>query len=285
MGAPLSLRLLALYPKKLGSACVGVGARFHLPAGWREPLLSRFAARYGANLDEAEKPVGEYASFLDFFTRRLKEGLRPQAPPMPGSVNSPVDGALIASGRIENDTLIQAKGLPYSLDELLPGERLTERFRDGHYATLYLAPKDYHRIHVPVEGRCLAVARVEGELWPVNDASTAWKKKLYVRNRRAYWIAEGSGPCEGLSVAAVLVAATHVGGVVIAPRWLAGRELPRRGRLNVPFLPCSFGDDLGTFELGSTVVLLVGGPRAKEWVLEHPHGTVRVGEQLGRFPV
>src|SRR5258706_10002678 len=257
MGAPLSLRPLALSPKKLGSACVGVGARFRLPAGWREPLLSRFAARYGANLEEAEKPVGEYASFIDFFTRRLKEGLRPQAPPVPGSVNSPVDGALIASGRIENDTLIQAKGLPYSLDELLPGERLTESFRDGHYATLYLAPKDYHRIHVPVEGRCLVVARVEGELWPVNDASTAWKKKLYVRNRRAYWIAEGLGPCDGITVAAILVAATHVGGVVIAPRWLAGRELPRRGRLNVPFLPSSFGDDLGTFELRSTGVPLV----------------------------
>lgn len=282
-GPPTSLRLLALYPKKLGSFAVGVGARMPLPKGMRAKLLGDFARKYGANLEEAEKPLSEYVSFLDFFTRRLKPGLRWQAPPVPGGINSPVDGALIAHGRLEGGTLLQAKGFPYEVKELLDGDRLAERFEGGHYATLYLAPKDYHRVHVPCAAKCVAVGRVEGELWPVNEASTAFTPRLYVRNRRAYWIAEGVDACAGLTVAVVMIAATHVGGVVLAPRWLSGRELPRRGRLNVPLLPAEPGDDLGTFELGSTVVLLVGGPRAGEWLLVRQEGPIRLGERLGTY--
>lgn len=282
-GPPLSLKLLGLYPKKAGSAAVGVVARARLPEALRQPLLGRFAAAYGVDLAEAEKPLAAYASFLDFFTRRLKPGLRVQDPAVPGALNSPVDGALIASGRVEDGTLIQAKGLPYRLDELLAADPLAARFAGGAYATLYLSPRDYHRIHVPCSGRVLAAGRVEGELWPVNDASTAFTPGLYVRNRRAYWIAEGTREDAGLDVAAVLVAATHVGGVVVDPRWLAGRSLENRGRLAVDALPCAPGDDLGVFELGSTVVLLVGGEKAASFAWNRPHGPVRVGQRLGAF--
>ncbi|MGA7991575.1 MAG: phosphatidylserine decarboxylase, partial [Thermoanaerobaculia bacterium] len=204
---PLSLRLLSLYPKKSSSGAVGALARLPLPKALRRPLLGRFAAATGANLEEAGRPLEEYASFLDFFTRRLKVGSRPQAAPAPGAVNSPVDGALIASGRVTEGTLVQAKGLPYRLGELLDGDAVATELAAAHYVTLYLAPKDYHRIHVPLEGACIAVGRVEGELWPVNDASTNFTPRLYVRNRRAIWIARGSGTCEGLLVAAVLVGA------------------------------------------------------------------------------
>ncbi len=280
---PLSLALLRLYPKKAGSAVVGVLARLTLPSSLRRPLLGRFAAAYGANLGEADRPLENYTSFLDFFTRRLKPGLRPQAVSVPGGINSPVDGALVASGRVTDGTLLQAKGLPYRLHELLDGDPLALELAGAHYMTLYLAPKDYHRIHVPLAGACVSVGRVEGELWPVNDASTNFTPRLHVRNRRAYWIARGSGPDEGLVVAAVLVAATHVGGVVVDPRWLSRRTLPRRGRLDVASLPAAPGDDLGTFELGSTVVLLVGGPRADAWKATRALGPVRVGERLGSF--
>lgn len=280
---PLSLRLLGLYPKKAGSAAVGALARARLPRALRAPLLGRFAAAYGVDLAAAERPLAEYGSFLDFFTRRLKPGLRPQDPAVPGGLNSPVDGALIASGRVEAGTLIQAKGLPYRLNELLADDPLASRFEGGAFATLYLSPRDYHRIHVPCAGRVLAVGRVEGELWPVNEASTAFTPGLYVRNRRAYWIAEGAGEDEGLDVAAVLVAATHVGGVVLDARWLEGRALGRRDRLAVSALPCVRGDDLGTFELGSTVVLLVGGARAGAFAWSRAHGPVCVGERLGAF--
>jgi phosphatidylserine decarboxylase len=253
-----------------------------LPEGLRCPLLGRFAAAFGANLDEAEKDLGAYVSFLDFFTRRLKPGARPQAPAVPGGINSPVDGLVIAEGRVEDGTLLQAKGLPYRLDELLDGDPLTSEFARARYTTLYLAPKDYHRIHVPLAGAVTAVGRVEGELWPVNAASTASTPRLYVRNRRAYWIARGAREAEGLSVAVVMVAATHVGGVVVDPRWLEGRVLPRRGRLDVANLPCASGDDLGAFELGSTVVLLVGGEKAGGWDLTRGLGPVKVGERIGQ---
>jgi len=280
---PLSLRLLSYYPKKAGSAAVGALSRMTLPRSLRAPIFGWFARAYGASVEEAAKPLDGYESFLDFFTRRLKAGLRPQAPGCPGGINSPVDARLIAVGRVRDGTLIQAKGLPYQLDELLDGDPLARIFDGGHYLTLYLAPKDYHRIHVPLPGACVAVGRVEGELWPVNDASTAGTSRLYVRNRRAYWIAEGTGPCEGLSVAVVLVGATHVGGVVIEDRWLGGRALPSRGRFDVKTLPCAPGDDLGVFELGSTVVLLIGGERKGDWKPSRDLGPVKVGERLGSF--
>jgi len=260
---------------------VGALARLRLPVGLRRPLVGRFAAAVGANLEEAEKESGAYVSLLDFFTRRLRPGLRPQAPAVAGGINSPVDGVMIAEGRVEEGTLIQAKGLPYRLAELLDDDPLASEFAGARYQTLYLAPKDYHRIHVPLSGACVAVGRVEGELWPVNAASTAVTPRLYVRNRRAYWIARGAREAEGLVVAAVMVAATNVGGVVVDPRWLAGRALPRRGRLEVASLACAPGDDLGAFELGSTVVLLVGGPRAAEWNPARGLGPVKVGERLG----
>ncbi len=280
---PLSLQLLSLYPKKAGSAVAGALSRMTLPRALRAPVYGRFARAYGVDLEEADRQIGDYASFLDFFTRRLKPGLRPQTPESPGGINSPVDGRLIAAGRVTDGALIQAKGLPYGLDELLDGDPLARLFDGGHYLTLYLAPKDYHRIHVPLPGECVAVGRVEGELWPVNDASTAFTRGLYVRNRRAYWIAEGSGVCGGLAAAVVLVGATHVGGVVLDERWLEGRTLPSRGRLGVGALPCAPGDDLGAFELGSTVVLLVGGSRRNEWRPTRALGPVKVGERLGSF--
>ena len=280
---PFSLRLLGLYPKRLGSALVGWAADRDLPAAWRSPLLGRFARAYRLDLDEAEYPLAQYPSLQALFTRRLKPGLRPQEAPVPGFVNSPVDARILACGRIERDTAIQAKGLPYRITELLKHDPGARRFEGGHYLTLYLAPKDYHRIHVPFEGRVTAVSRVEGELWPVNDASTGAVSRLYERNRRATWTALGAGPDEGLEVAAVLVGATHVGGVVIDSRWLGGRRLPKDGGFSLDGLPCAPGDDLGTFQFGSTVVLLVGGPRAKDWAPVRTEGDVKVGQRLGTY--
>ena len=280
---PLSLRLLGLYPKKLGSRVVGWAASRPLPRAWREPLLGRFAGHYGIDLSEAELPLAGYPSFQALFTRRLKSGFRPQDGPAPGGLNSPVDARIIACGPIQADTAIQAKGLPYRVSELLKHEGGAARFEGGQYLTLYLSPKDYHRIHVPLEGRVVSVSRVEGELWPVNDASTASVPRLYERNRRAVWTARGAGSCEGLEVAAVLVGATHVGGVVIDGCWLGGRELPEDGGFAVDLLPCVPGEDLGTFEFGSTVVLLIGGPRARDWVPFRTEGGVKVGQRLGAY--
>jgi len=279
---PFTLRLLGLYPKKLGSRIVGWAATRTLPTSWRAPLLGGFAGHYGINLTEAELPLADYPSLQALFTRRLKAGLRPQADLVPGFVNSPVDGRLIDCGRIEAGLAIQAKGLPYRIGELLKHDPKAARFEGGHFLTLYLSPRDYHRIHVPMAGHVSAVSRVEGELWPVNDASTSHVPRLYERNRRASWTAVGTGPCEGLEVAAVMVGATHVGGVVIDARWLGGRTLPKDGGFTVD-LPCAPGEDLGTFEFGSTVVLLIGGPRASDWCPSRAEGDVKMGQRLGAF--
>src|SRR5437899_11297473 len=118
MPAPLSLRLLSLYPKKLGSSLVGYGARAKIPPGLRRKLIGGFAAHFGADVSEAEKPIGEYGSILDFFTRRLKPGLRPQDPPGPGAVNSPVDGTLLTCGIADAGSLLPANGPAYRLGEL-----------------------------------------------------------------------------------------------------------------------------------------------------------------------
>jgi len=280
---PISLALLRFYPKKLGSAVVGWVAGRTLPAGLRPPLLGGFARAYGLNLAEADRPLADYPSFQALFTRRLKAGARPQEAAVPGYLNSPVDARIIACGRIEQGLAIQAKGLPYRIAELLKHEPGAERFEGGHYLTLYLSPKDYHRIHVPIQGRVTAVGRVEGELWPVNDASTGHVPRLYERNRRATWVATGTGADFGLEVAAVAVAATHVGGVLLDGRWLEGRELPRDGGLVVSGLACLPGEDLGTFQFGSTVVLLVGGPDANRWRPLRTSGDVKVGQRLGQF--
>lgn len=280
---PVSLRLLGLYPKRFGSALAGWAARRNLPESWRGPLLGRFARAYHLDMAEAERPLEAYPSLQALFTRRLRPGLRPQEAAVPGFVNSPVDARIVACGRIAQDTAIQAKGLPYRITELLKHDPDARRFEGGYYLTLYLSPKDYHRIHVPAEGRVTAVSRVEGELWPVNDASTNAVPRLYERNRRATWIALGTGADEGLEVAAVLVGATHVGGVVVDPRWLEGRKLPKDGGFPLPGLPCLPGEDLGTFEFGSTVVLLVAGPRARDWAPLRTEGDVKVGQRLGAF--
>ena len=282
-GWPLSLHLLRFYPKKLGSSFVGWAAARTIPRGLRVSVLERFARTYQVNVNEIEKPLEDYSSLQAFFTRRLKPGLRPQDAAAPGFVNSPVDARIIACGPIEKDTILQAKGLPYRVSELLKHLPDPGRFEGGRYLTLYLSPRDYHRIHVPIEGRVLAVARVEGELWPVNDASTNHVPKLYERNRRASWLARGIGADEGLDVAAVCVGATHVGGVILDERWLEGRPLPRDGGFAVSQLSCAPGDALGTFQFGSTVVLLIGGAKGRDWEPLRTDGTVKVGERLGSF--
>jgi phosphatidylserine decarboxylase len=278
---PLSLRLLQIYPKKLGSRIAGWAAALPIPYRARPAILGSFARQYGIDLNEAELPLESYPNLQAFFTRRLKAGVRPQDSLLPGAVNSPVDSRIAAYGRIREDTAIQAKGMPYRISELLKQD--SARFEGGHFMTLYLSPREYHRIHVPIEGNVVSVSRVEGELWPVYEESAKRIPRLYARNRRAIWLAEGAGADQGLEVACVLVGATHVGDVVISERWLAGRTLAKNGSLSALNLPCRPGDDLGIFQFGSTVILLVAGERAGNWAPVKSEGMTQVGQRLGAF--
>lgn len=238
-----------------------------------------FARRYGVDLAEAAEPdPAAYRTFNAFFTRALRPGVRPLAD---AAWVCPVDGAISQFGALDGDRLLQAKGSTYRTVELLGGDAaLARRFDGGHFATLYLSPRDYHRIHMPSTGRLSSMVHVPGALYSVNPATARALPGLFARNERVVCLFEGErGP-----FAMVLVGATIVGSMATA--WHGVVNPPRPGRVrrwnydgaDAPRL--AQGDEMGRFLLGSTVVLL--WPRAPlrfnpRWAPGH---TVRLGEAM-----
>lgn len=191
----------------------------------------------------------DYRSLLDFFTR----GLKPEARPLADSLLvSPCDGAFGQSGPIEAGLVLQAKGVPYRLADLLEDPELAASFEGGAFATIYLAPFNYHRVHHPVGGHLRRGRHIAGDLWPVNRAAVSGIPGLFVRNERS-WV-EIEAPA-GRAVV-VLVGALNVGSIVIPARPEAERKAP--GPWSPEAAPeVAPGDELGIFETGSTVILLV----------------------------
>jgi len=279
-----------LLPKLALTRVAGAFARWHGGA-LTTAAIRRFIARYGVVMAEAAEPdPAAYASFNDFFTRALKAGVRPLAT---ADLVCPVDGAISAFGRIEHDQVFQAKGHHYGTTALVGGDAaLAREFDDGHFATLYLSPRDYHRIHTPCAGRLRRMIHVPGALFSVNPTTARGVPGLFARNERVVCVFDGdAGPW-----ALVLVGATIVGsmatvwhGVVNPPRPGALREW-RYGDRPVALAQ---GDEMGRFLLGSTVVLLFpAGPLRfnPDWA---PGGAIRMGEAMadlvgsgpGRSPV
>ena len=243
-------------------------------------LIKWFVQRYQVNMSEAaDSNVASYVSFNDFFTRALKDGARPLAS---AELICPVDGAISQFGTIRGQQIFQAKGHDYSSTALLGGDAaLAERFDDGSFATLYLSPKDYHRIHMPCNGRLQRMIYVPGELFSVNPTTARAVPGLFARNERVVCIFEStSGP-----FALVLVGATIVGsmatvwhGVVNAER---GGEM-REWHYADQAVDLQQGAEMGRFLLGSTVVLLFPkGPLQfnPNWA---PGRAIRMGEVMGR---
>lgn len=229
-----------------------------LPPAILARVIRAYARLFGADLAEAALPPEAYPSFGAFFTRRLREGVRPIAAG-PGVVVAPADarlatiGALPADGRLE-----QIKGRTYAIEALLGSAQDAAPFRRGAHATLYLSPGMYHRVHAPVDGRVTGWRYVPGRLFPVNAAGVRAVAGLYARNERVALFLDSDlhGP-----VAVVLVGAANVGRVSLAFTDLVTHAGARAGRF-VPGQPIALrqGDELGVFNLGSTVVLLVADP-------------------------
>jgi len=250
---------------------------------FKNALIRLFQRHYAIDLGDAEHPHPEdYPSFNAFFTRALKPGARP-LPQDPALLVSPVDGTVSQCASICGGRLIQAKGHDYSAQELLGGEaELTARFNGGSFCTLYLAPHNYHRIHMPVDGRLVAWRHVSGRLFSVNPATARTMPNLFARNERL--VAEfetESGP-----LVLVLVGALFVGGLETV--W-AGQVSPphRRGteiahyRLIQP-LTFARGAELGRFNMGSTVILLAA-PSALAWLPDCVSGRrMSMGQALAR---
>ncbi|MDD2918887.1 archaetidylserine decarboxylase [Rhodoferax sp.] len=243
-------------------------------------LIAWFVQRYRVNMQEATNPdMASYASFNDFFTRALKDGVRPLAQ---ADLICPVDGAISQFGRIEGQQIFQAKGHHYSSTALLGGDAtLAAQFDNGHFATLYLSPRDYHRIHMPCAGRLTRMIYVPGDLFSVNPATARGVPGLFARNERVVCVFEGQhGP-----FVLVLVGATIVGSM--ATTWHGAVNAPRPGRLSEwPYDDQSIefkqGDEMGRFLLGSTVVMLFPQGPLKfnpDW---QPVGAVRMGEVMAQ---
>ena len=243
--------------------------------------IRRFVARYGVNMAEAAEPdIRAYATFNDFFTRALKPGARPLAH---ASLVCPVDGAISQFGRIAGDQIFQAKGHFFSTAALLGGNaQLAAQFTDGAFANLYLSPRDYHRIHMPCEGRLVRMIHVPGELFSVNPLTARGVPGLFARNERVVCHFEGErGPWVLVLVGATIVGsmATVWHGQVNPPRPGQVREWSYAGRNIV----LKQGEEMGRFLLGSTVVMLF--PRDVPLVFNPawaPAGAVRLGELMAR---
>jgi phosphatidylserine decarboxylase len=243
-------------------------------------LIAWFVRRYGVNMAEAANPdIASYATFNDFFTRALKAGVRPLAQ---ADLICPVDGAISQFGRIEGQQIFQAKGHAYSSTALVGGDAtLAAQFDNGHFATLYLSPRDYHRIHMPCAGRLTRMIYVPGELFSVNPATARGVPGLFARNERVVCVFEGArGP-----FVLVLVGATIVGSM--ATPWHGAVNAPRPGRLSEwryddQSIEFRQGDEMGRFLLGSTVVMLFPqGPLEfnSAW---QPGGAIRLGELMAQ---
>ena len=243
--------------------------------------ISAFVRRYGVDMAEAADPdVAHYPTFNEFFTRALKPGARPLAE---AELLCPVDGAISQFGAITGDRIFQAKGHDYTTTALLGGDSaLAAHFHGGHFATLYLSPRDYHRIHMPCEGRLLRMIHVPGALFSVNPTTARGVPGLFARNERVVCVFDGP---RGAFVQ-VLVGATIVGSM--ATVWHGVVNPPRPGTLRDwqytdRELRLARGAEMGRFLLGSTVVLLLpAGPLSfnPAW---QPGRAIRMGEAMATY--
>ena len=278
MTKPLSVYLQYVLPKQALTELAGRFANWH---GGRltYAVIRWFVKRYHVNMDEAaDADITHYACFNDFFTRALKPDVRPLAN---AQWICPVDGAISQFGRIAGDQIFQAKGHRYSTRALLGGDaQLAAQFDNGDFATIYLSPKDYHRIHIPAAGRLLRMIHVPGDLFSVNPATAQGVPGLFARNERVVCVFD--------TFVMVLVGATIVGsmattwhGVVNPPRSPTVREW----HYDDAAIQLQQGNEMGRFLLGSTVVML--WPQSTLVINKHwePGLGVRLGEKMSEDSV
>jgi phosphatidylserine decarboxylase len=246
----------------------------------KDILIRRAVDWYHVDMDEAlQSNPTQYRSFNDFFTRALRPDARPVTP-QPNEIACPADGTLSQAGDIEAGYLLQAKGHDYSLFELLGGDQaMTALFEEGHFATIYLSPKDYHRLHMPLSGRLQKMVHVPGRLFSVNDTTCRNVPRLFARNERVICLFETeAGPMAMILVGAIFVAS-------IETVW-AGTITPARLRVSswdygLPANPepvsLEKGEEMGRFNMGSTVILLFAKDTV-EWLDDFTAGSsVKMG--------
>jgi phosphatidylserine decarboxylase len=237
-------------------------------------IVGLYSRAYGVALDECADP-GNWASFDDFFTRRLRRGVR-QIDATSGTVVSPADGRIESMARIDEGGTFVVKGRPYTVPELIGSESDARRFRGGTGLVVYLSPRDYHRVHAPIGGDVRRIRSIPGDYFPVNAIGERWIPNLFCRNRRVAIDIDGT---DGLGrVTVVLVAAMIVGRITVMG--LSDRDVPFGDHSFDPPLRVHQGDEIGVFHLGSTAVVLVERHAVSRWVAGE--GPVHFGQALVR---
>jgi len=278
---PLSIILQYVLPKQALTILAGKFA--NLQAGkLTTSVIAWFVKRYQVNMIEAENPdISSYKTFNDFFTRPLKSNARPLAK---ADFICPVDGAISQFGYIDQDQLFQAKNHNYSSLTLLAGNQaLANKFHNGHFACLYLSPKDYHRIHMPCDGTLKSMAYVPGDLFSVNPNTAANVPNLFARNERV--VCEFESAQHGTFVM-VLVGATIVGSMATVWHDSSNKVINPPRSKNVRTwtyenISLKQGDEMGRFLLGSTVVMLFEKDALqfnRDW---QPARAIKLGEKMG----
>jgi phosphatidylserine decarboxylase len=270
-----------LLPKQALTLLAGRFARAQAGA-FTTRLIAWFVKRYDVNMAEAANPdVASYVTFNDFFTRALRDGARPLAQ---ADLICPVDGAISQFGPMQGQQIFQAKGHQYSSTALVGGDAtLAAQFDNGHFATLYLSPRDYHRIHMPCAARLMRMIYVPGDLFSVNPTTARGVPGLFARNERVVCVFERPNGLGNFVL--VLVGATIVGSM--ATTWHGVINNPRAGKLmdvrydNEP-IEFKQGDEMGRFLLGSTVVMLFPKGPLKFNSAWQPAGAIRLGEAMAQ---
>ena len=248
-----------------------------------KPMIRWFIGKYGVDMSDAEEPeIGYYQTFNEFFTRELKTGIRPIAPGE-NMLACPCDGKISQAGQIRSGAIFQAKGRAYTVLELLGGDkRMAADFVDGRFATIYLAPHDYHRVHMPQDANLVRMLHVPGRLFSVADWTVQEIPRLFARNERlACYFETAAGPMVMVLVGAINVSAIETiwSGLVVPPRARSVNEFDySHTRKEV-----KKGDEMGRFNMGSTVILLT--PGNVQWLPHIEAGLkVKMGQLIGHFP-
>jgi len=271
------LTALRAVPRHALSRAVGEAASWAQPAPLARLAVRGFARRYRLDLGEADRSLAEYRTVRELFTRRLRPGARPVAAGA-GVPVSPADGRIYQVGIATAGKLVQAKGLDYTLADLLADGRDAAAFEGGAYLAVYLSPHDYHRVHAPLGGDVTGFAYVPGELWPVNPASVATVPRLFARNERLVTqLLTPVGRCAVVMVGATVVGLLHA---CFDAEATAGR-LARKVTYDRP-RPIEKGAELGVFDMGSTVICCFEPGRVTLDSALAPGSAVRVGGAVGR---
>ena len=267
------------FPKRLFSRLMGIFAGTPWPRWLLGAGIRLYAGWFRIDMSEFEVPSGGFRTFNAFFTRKLKPGARPiDAAGSP--LVSPVDGTVLSMQRVAGGKLIQAKGKEYSLSELLGGVEGWEKFDGGEALTVYLSPRDYHRIHSPCRGTIRRFAYVPGDVWTVGALGVGGVPHLFSRNERVAVFLEG--PLG--EVALVAVGATVVGGIRLVYHPLVTNRPGAVAFTHTldPGFEVETGDEVGQFQVGSTVILLTR-PGETEMISLGAGDPVRMGQTIGRF--